>query len=257
MASPADSALRRAFAPLVGVFWTLFAVWSFLVALVWTTGWGEVQLAEHVHNPGLRGALIWMFRALDPIWITLGAINVYIPLARTEGLSAARRWSVVVLLCGIVVPLASVLTRWPLGPIYYPLNFGIKLGPVPFALPLLWLVLVVGARDAAQRLLPRVSHFVTVFLAGLFVLATDLNLEPLAWKWRAWWLWYPADRTAPGHPPWQNYATWLVAGIALATMMRSTHVARRPAPLPFEPCAVLIMVNAVCLLTHLVLFLRR
>lgn len=257
MPARADSPLSRAVAPLIGSLWTLFVIWSFLVALVWTTGWGEVQLAEHVRNAGLRGALAWMLQAIDPIWITLAAINVYFPLARAEGLAAARRWSGLVLLFGILVPLASVLTRWPLGPVFYPLNFGMKLGPVPFALPLLWLVFVVGARDAAQRMMPRASYTATALLAGLLVLATDINLEPLAWKWRAWWLWYPADLNAPASPPWQNFVTWLVAGVALASAMRSPRVMRRPTPLPFEPCAVLLIVNVVCLLTHAVLFLRR
>ena len=42
-------------------------------------------------------------------------------------------------------------------------------------------------------------------------LLTDAHLELLAWKVRAWWIWYPALAPAPSFPPWQNYATWFAA----------------------------------------------
>jgi uncharacterized membrane protein len=145
----------------------------------------------------------------------------------------------------------------PLGPIFYPLNLGLKLGPVPFGLPLLWLIVAVGAREFAQAVLPRASHGATAILAGVVALLTDLNLEPLAWKWRAWWLWYPGNLSAPATPPLQNYATWLIAAAAVAYAMRSPHVVPRLPRRPFEPIAALAVLNAVCLLTHSVLVLRR
>jgi uncharacterized membrane protein len=148
-----ESPVGRALAPLIGSLWTLFVIWSVLVAAVWTIGFGDVQLAEHVHDAGLRSALSWLLHALDAIWLTLAAVNVYLALVRAEGLATARRWSALALLAGLLISAASAFTRVPLGPIFYPPNLGMKLGPVPFALPLLWLVIVVGARDAAQVLL--------------------------------------------------------------------------------------------------------
>ena len=252
-----DSPLARALAPLVGSLWTLFALWTVIVAAVWTTGYGDAQLGEQVKNADLRAALSWMLHALDAVWITLAAVNVYLALARAEGLAVARSWAALVLGVAFVIAGASALWHWPLGAVHYPRNFGVKLGPVPLAVPLLWLASVVGAREFALRLLPRASHAriagATAFLSAL----TDANLEPLAWKWRAWWLWYPTDFAAPSWPPPQNSATWLLAGFALAWTMRPPSVVPRMARRPFEPIAALALVNAVCLLTHAVHFLRR
>ena len=252
-----DSPLARALAPLVGSLWTLFVVWTLIVAAIWTTGFGDVQLGERVRNPDLRAALSWMLHALDAVWITLGAVNVYLALARAEGLDVARRWAGLAVGVGVMIALASAWTRWPLGAIHFPGNFGARLGPAPLAVGLLWLVVVVGARELALVLLPRASHARVAFATAIASVLTDANLEPLAWKWRAWWLWYPADLTAPSWPPPQNFATWLVASFALAWAMRSPSVVPRLAKRPFEPIAALALVNAICLLTHAVLFLRR
>jgi len=253
----ADSAVARLLAPLAGSLWTVFVIWSGFVAVIWTTGWGETHLAAHVRNPELRDALAWLLRALDAIWLTLGAVSVYFALVRAEGIEVARRWSAIALLVGLLIHGASARTDWPLGPVHYTSSLGMKLGPVPSALPVLWLFIVVGARDLAQVVLPRASHGATALLAGGIALLTDVNLEPLAWEWRVWWLWYPEGVAAPSRPPLQNYATWLLAGAALAYAMRSPRVLPRLRRRPFEPIAALAILNAVCLLTHAALFVRR
>ena len=252
-----DSSLARAIAPLVGSLWTLFVVWTVIVAAVWTTGYGDAQLGEQVKNAGLRAALALVLHALDAVWITLGAVNVYLTLARAEGLAVARGWAALVIGVAFVIASASALWHWPLGPVHYPGNFGVKLGPVPLAVPLLWLIVILGARESALALLPRASHARIAVATAILCAITDLNLEPLAWTWRAWWLWYPADLAAPSLPPPQNFATWLLVGGALAWTMRPRSVVPHMAKRPFEPIAALALLNAVCLLTHAVHFLRR
>lgn len=253
----APNAVARAVAPLISTVWILFLVWTFLVALVWSSGFGEVQVARFVKNPDLQAALRLVLRSLDAIWMTLGAASGYFALARAEGLPIARRWSAALLLATTALLLVNSATRWPLGPLHFPGNLGLKLGPVPFAAPLLWCVVIFGARDLAQRLLPRAPHAWTAVATGAAALLTDLNLEPLAWKWRAWWLWYPANLEPPANPPWQNYATWFCVAAVSAFLMRSPHVISRLAKRPPEPAVALLLINLICLLTHAVLFLRR
>jgi uncharacterized membrane protein len=67
---------------------------------------------------------------------------------------------------------------------------GVEAGPVPFGLPALWLVVVVGAREAALRWSPGASHNVIAAISGFLCLVTAVNLDPIAWKVRVWWLWY-------------------------------------------------------------------
>jgi hypothetical protein len=252
-----DSTLTRALAPLVGALGTLFGVWSILVALVWATGFGDVQLIENVANRDLRAALAAMLHALDAIWIALAAANVYLALAHSEGLGMARRWAGLVLAAAFLIAGASALTHWPLGPVLYSEHFGFRIGRVPATVALLWFTIILSARECALRALPRASHARIAWATAILSTLTDFNLEPLAWKWRAWWLWYPANLSAPALPPVQNSATWLLASFALALAMRATSVLPLVARRPIEPLVVFGAVNLVCLLTHAVLFLRR
>jgi len=192
-----ESSLSRALAPLAGTVGTLFIVWTVLVIFVWVNGWGEAQLAENVHNRDLRAALAGLLNVLDAGWIAIAAVNVYFSLAHAEGLGIARRWTVLVLGAAFLITGMSAWTRWPLGPVLYSEHFGARIGPVPVAVALLWFVIVVSAREVALRSLPRAGHTRVAFVAAMLSTLTDANLEPLAWKWRAWWLWYPANFAAP------------------------------------------------------------
>jgi hypothetical protein len=228
-----------------------------LVAAVWTTGFGDVQLAENIGDRDLRAALAALLHMLDPAWIALAAANTYLALAQAEGLGVARRWAALVLGVALAVAAASSGTRWPLGPILYSGHFGVRIGPVPVTVTLLWFTIVLGAREAACRVLPRAGHVRVAFATAMLATLTDANLEPLAWKWRAWWLWYPANLTPPPWPPAQNSASWLLVAFGLALTMRPATVAPRVARRPHEPIIVFAAVNGVCLLTHAVLFVRR
>ena len=252
-----DSPLARALTPLIGSLWTLFVIWTTLVAAVWTTGTGDAQLDAQLRNPDLRAALALLLHALDAVWIALAAINIYLALARAEGLAIARRWAGLTLGAAFLFAGASAITRWPLGAVLYSGHFGVKLGPVPLAVPLLWFVIIIAAREFALAALPRASHTRVAFAAALLSTLTDANLEPLAWKWRAWWLWYPADLAAPAWPPVQNSATWLLASFLLLHAMRPPGVVPRVTRRPFEPVAALALINGVCLCTHAVLFIHR
>ena len=112
------STLSRSLAPLAGIFWALFIVTSVLVAIVWLTGFGDAAAAEPwfkraFPNQELRSSLVLLSRAIDPAWIALGAVAVYLAIARNEGLALARRWTLVTMITGFLVTMMSAKTRWP------------------------------------------------------------------------------------------------------------------------------------------------
>jgi hypothetical protein len=240
---------------LASLGWPLFLACSVLLAVVWIGGVGEGSFAG-IANADLRAALAWSARGIDVLWLALAAAAAYFALVRTEGLAVARRWATLVLGVSFLLAVASVLTRWPLGAVFFPENLGWKLGPVPLGWPLLWLVVVVGAREAVLRWRPRAAHHTVALLAGVLCLATAVNLDPLAWKFRVWWLWHPADLAAPAHPPLRSFAVWLLGGAALAWAMRSPHLVPRVRSRPWPPLLALLLLNAVALLTHLARALR-
>lgn len=254
---PPRSLFARALMPLIALLWPLFLVWTALVAAVWAAGFGRHRLDALVTNPELHSALAATLKSMDAIWLTLAAVNAYLALCSAEGLASARRWTAVTLVTGALIGLSSAAKGFPLGPVAFPKNLGPQLGPVPLGLPLLWFVVVTGARDLGMRLFPKAGHLAISGLAGIFALLTDVNLEPVVWKWREWWLWWPADFSAPFHPPWQNFATWLFAGAGLAWCMRSESVVPRAGARRGRAAIVLACINGVCALAHAVHFLLR
>jgi uncharacterized membrane protein len=255
------SFLSRSLAPLAGVFWALYLVTSALVAIVWISGFGEGTLAEPafkraIPNPELRSSLVLFSRGIDSAWMALGAVAVYLGLARNEGLSLARRWAVVIMITGFALTLLSAKTRWPLGPVHYPENFGWKIGSVPFGIPLLWFVIIAGSREVTMRLSSRAGHLAVSLGTAIFSLITISNVDPVAWRYRAWWLWYPKPFEGTNHAPIQSYATWFAAALLLAWLMRSVRVASEGGKRSWAPVIVWSVLNAIALLTPFALRVR-
>jgi hypothetical protein len=240
---PQPSATARFLASLVTLVTPLFIACTVLVLLVWGFGIGDGVLASprferSLPNPDLRKALGVMARGIDSAWLTLGAVASYLALVRVEGLAAARRWGLLLVGGSLAIGLSSVLWGLPLGPIHFSSNLGWKLGLLPIGWPFLWFSVVVGAREVVLRALPRLSHSLVALLTGFLCMAFDVLMEPVAWKYRAWWLWYPARLDAPVMPPLTAYATWLVAGAAFAFLMRSPHIVPRVRVRPLSPLFV-------------------
>lgn len=250
MSSSGSSRSFSFLAPIVTLIWPLFIACSVLVAAVWLSGFGEGAVAQGdfnraLPNPELRTALVALSRVLDPIWITLGAVHLYLFLARAEGLDIARRWGGVVFIAGLVISnlIASVGTPLPI--IHFPPNLGWKLGMVSFAVPLLWMLIILGARETVLRVFPRLAHHYTAVLTGLACTLTLAIIDPVAWKYRAWWLWYPGRTDAPNHAPWLCFALWFLLTAALAYFMRSPHVVPKLKKRPITPIVAYAILNGI------------
>lgn len=257
MASRQPSLLARALEPFASGLWILFMLWTAVVAVVWICGFGEAELRERIANPGLLSALEFFLASLDAAWIALGAANIYLALAAEEGLATVRRWALIVIAGVGAVAILSEKFAFPLGPIHYTSRLGMRIGPVPFGLPLLWFALVTGARALVLRCAPRASHAKAAFAAGMLAALAGANLEPIAWKVRAFWIWYPALTPAPAWPPAQNFAAWLLVSWAFAFAMRETRVGAASAGSLPRPALVFVIFNAMFLATHAARFIQR
>lgn len=251
-----DSLLARWLEPLASTLWYLLLVWTALVAAVWVGGISADHIVGWVQNPGLRAALVLSLGIVDPLWFTLAAVNVYLSLAEAEGIGTARRWAAIVI-CGVAAILAcSAWTGLPLGSALYSRNLGVKLGPVPIALPLLWFTVLIGGRELLLRVFPRASHAQVALGTGVVAFLTAVNLDPLATRVRLFWFWYERETHLPTATPIQSYLTWLVAGTALAFALRERDVLIGAGKRPLKPVVALALLNAIFLATHLAIRLR-
>jgi len=256
------SPLSRALAPLAGVIWALYLATSVILVAVWITGFGEGHANDPAFKrtfPGeeLRSGMILLSRAIDPVWVALGAAVVYLRTAQQEGLDFARRAALITLLPSFLIAMASAgRYHLPLGPIFFPENLGWKIGLVPFGFPLLWFVIIVGSREAALRLLERSSHLKVSLLTGVLSLLTIAILDPIAWRYRAWWLWYPRPFEGPSHAPLQSYLTWAIVAFLAGFLMRSTRIGPSGAPRSWAPVIVWSLLNLSALATMVALRVR-
>lgn len=256
-----SSGSSRAVSALATTLWPIFVAISLLLAFVWLTGFGhEVanssSFAARLPNRDLRKALGIFAHAMDPTWMTLASILTYLTVVRGEGLAKARYWCALTIGAGFAVAIASVAMKRPLGPVFFPENLGWKAGPVPFAYPLLWLVVVLGAREMALRFLPRSGHGGISVATAIGSLATIANLDPLAAGYRAWWVWYPWPAKAAPHAPIANYLTWFILPFILAWLMRSSTITMRSHRFPVTAVAPFMILNAIAILTHLTRWLN-
>ncbi len=243
--------------PLGSILWVLFIVWSVVIGVLWSTGFGEPQLDASVKNLGLRSSLVVLLKVADAIWIALAAAAAYLCVADTHGVFTARRWALIVFAVVGVLVAGSVWTAWPLGPVFYSQRLGMRLGPVPAGVPFLWLAIVLGGRALWMRLFRRAGHGAVALGTGLCALLTAWNLEPLASRARAWWFWYEPATRAPMAPPAQNYVTWFVAATILAALLREPKVVGTPPEHSDKLIAILVIFNVVFIITHLAGVLHR
>jgi len=218
---------------------------------------GEMQVRAWIADPALQAALVQVFNALDGTWITLAAINTYFFLAQAEGIATTRRWFLLILLGTGAAAWIGARTGFPFGPIAFTEKLGMRIGRVlPFSLPLLWFTVLLNARYFALRLFPRISHWQLALATAALALFTDMNLEPVAWKMRAYWIWYPLALSAPAFPPVQNYVSWFVLAFVLAGSLRETSVVVMRRGSSRRPMAIFLLVNTVFLAANTVRLLR-
>lgn len=94
---------------------------------------------------------------------------------------------------------------------------------VPFAIVFAWIALASSSMLGARALLRSGYGLAAVAVSSVFILATDLLLEPFASFINNYWVW------RSGVIPMQNFLSWLVIGILFSVMLGSL-IKWKPAP---------------------------
>lgn len=232
--------------------WLLFLVWTAVGFVVMPLGVTAPQVRGWV-PAGLGGLAAGVLNVSDAVWMLLAAVTAYLHAVGSEGHVTARRQAALVLLASTAFEWLGARTGFPFGPYEYTDRFGPRIaGVVPMAIPMAWLVVVLCGRNLVLWLRPQAGRPVVASGTALAATLTDLNLEPVAWHIRQYWLWYPAQDPPPSlFPPWQNYAAWFVLSFALAWALPTDHRLRLRQPSRLRPVVLLLLMNALLALVHL------
>ncbi len=245
------NALPAWFGKVENTFWWVFLIWTFVGFFVMPFEIGPTWVRENIPYKSLHDFIIGFLRMSDAIWMILAAGVVYFHAMRQEGAATARRWAIIIMIGSAVAEWVGAETGFPFGSYKYTDNMGIRLfGVLPFTIPLAWLVIILAARQFLLLVLPKIQRLALAFGVGLIALLTDLNLEFVAWKVRAYWVWYPFERgEIPSWPPWQNYVSWFVLATLLALF---TPPSKDPAKIVkgWRPPLVLLLMNLLFLVVQ-------
>ena len=240
------------------LIWRLFLIWTAVGAFVMVAGITPANVGRWFASPDIQAFAVQFLGYADLIWMILAATLVYLRAVAMEGLGPARLAAAIILIGSAIVEWVGAKTGVPFGPYVYTTAFGPRiLGVLPIAIPLAWLVILLGGRILVLYFRPQISRVGLSIWVALIALLTDLNLEFVAWKIRGYWVWYPENRNPPAWPPLQNFISWFVIAFLLhflATRMRTYPSAREKIP---RAALVLPVMNALFLLLHAFVNLRR
>jgi uncharacterized membrane protein len=228
------------FETLVVVPWMMFLVWTAL---------GCAILPFGLSLGGLG-------RIYDLAWIALAGVSAYGLLVLAEGLDRARWIAVLALLGSIVAFTVGAMTGLPFGEFKFTL--ALKAGKYQMALPwlgFLWLALLAGARHLVLLVTAAWSwnRWLHAGLIALVMLLTSVNFQPVAWKVRQYWIWYPTrtELPVPDWPPIQNFASWFALAFLLAAAFPAPRGGFAHPRAPWMLAALVVAINLVLLLTNL------
>lgn len=243
------------YGPVENWIWRIFLIWTSVGVLVLPFGFRPETLTRWPATADWVEVARTVLASADLVWMVLAALVVYLHAVAVDGLGRARIAAAIVLLGSSAAEWIGATTGFPFGPYQYTDAFGPRMGGVlPIAIPLAWLVILFAARYALQARWPGLTRAKLAAGVGAIALATDFNLEFVAWKIRGYWIWYPGVSDPPAWPPWQNYASWFGLAFLLTLLLpRSQPHGDRPAA---RLVGVLVAMNALFLVAHAVRFLR-
>lgn len=150
----------------------------------------------------------------------------------------------------------GAVTGVPFGPYAYTDRIGQQLFyPLPWAVPLLWVILLVNARGTSRLILQpwrgakNHGFWVLGLSVGLVVLA-EAGLEPFAAGVKGYWKWentrIPSDWYGT---PWVNFLGWTVTALVILAFATPALIDKRPGPRPppWHPLLVWVPINTLLL----------
>lgn len=210
----------------------------FLVSLglAWLRLWPELGLFEGARWP--EGVLVLLTTAT-----TLASLARQLP---TQNVMLA---ACTIAFIGGAIHTVGALSGVPFGSFTYTRNVGQTLfDPLPWAMPLLWVIAVLNARGVGRLILRswRSTRNYGLWLMGttaVFVVLFDLALEPLV-SIKDYWLWTPPGTSLTWYSaPWINFLGWGVSAILILAFATPALINKRPGEIPVDYHSLLVWIG--------------
>jgi uncharacterized membrane protein len=218
----------------------VFGLFLLEFALVWTRLW-------------LPWPLLGSARWPDGLLVVLTTATVVASLTRQlPGQNVMLASTIIAFIAGAVQSLGA-LTAIPFGPYAYTEHIGQQLFyPLPWAVPLMWIVVLLTSRGVARLTLrpwrkTQNYGFRVIGLTTLFVVLLDAGLEPFATSVEHYWLWSPTKVKLDWYStPWVNFLGWAVTALLILAFATPSLINKKPRPQPppdYSPLVVWLSLN--------------
>ena len=189
----------------------------------------------------------WLEAALWP----LAAATSIVGLARR--LPEQSVFVAMTLIMAITLAILSV-SEWtgvPFGPRAYTDALGPRLFGAPWAIPFLWLAIVVSSRGVA-RLIMRPWRKTTYYgfwvigLACLLIVLFDAGLEPFATRVKHYWFWeVPPEVPGWYSAPWVNFLGWFATALGILAFTTPWLINKQPVkqPTDYHPLVLWLLLD--------------
>lgn len=185
---------------------------------------------------------------LDAATVILAAATAMLALNRQLPLQNVVSAAFITAAIGGAVHGFSARTAIPLGPVVFNAETGPQLfKAVPWAIPLLWIVVVFTARGVGRLILRpwrkvKTYGYSLIGVTSLLALVLDVALEPYAWHVRHLWLWQPTKLTISWHGASPlNFLGWGFASLLILMFITPSLIRKQPgssSSVDYHPLAV-------------------
>ncbi len=190
---------------------------------------------------GMKSESNWPEAAL----LLLATVSTLVALARQLSGQNVLLAAAVIALIGGVMHILGVKSGIPFGPFIFSPEIGEKMfNTLPWAMPLLWVVVVLNSRGVARLVLRpwrkmRTYGFWLIGMTALFTMLFSCALEPFASHLKHYWIWTAGSISITPHgAPLSNSIGWfMVTALMLAFVtpaLINKQLSKRSAP-DFHP----------------------
>ncbi len=140
------------------------------------------------------------------IFLSLQALILILTLLRFANAKSVIISVIIVFILSFLVEYAGVSTKFPFGNYSYTASLIPGLSGVPLAISFAWISVTVSSLLFAKTFLVDSGVIVISLVSAVFILATDILLEPFASFANGFWTW------ENNLIPFQNFVSWFVIG---------------------------------------------
>jgi uncharacterized membrane protein len=188
----------------------------------------------------------------DGVLLILAAATTLCSLTRQLPAQNVMLASVIVVFITGAVQTLGALTAIPFGPYVYLPAIGQHLfEPLPWAVPIIWLVAILCARGVGRLMLRpwRKTRYYGFWLMGItaaLVVLFDFGLEPFATRVKQFWFWSPTRAGLYWYStPWVNFIGWAATALVILAFATPSLINKKPVKHPpdYHPLVVWLLVN--------------